>query len=216
MRICHVNGLRTSNFIPQLSLSDYLPAEFEQICVPELHGHQVEVVCSVQQGNCPGYSWPPDNSCFKVFDVQTGDSVLVQGVNYFSTNATVELRGRAPLTEQREVPTFVCGDQDTPVSETVNGQTVLINDCRVHDKLRFTVPIDLPPGIYEFNVKVPNLTGIPSLGPFLVSNIELLRVNVPSSARFKIVSEKLHCKDETRRRSSETTKSGSLFSPQVC
>jgi hypothetical protein len=192
-----VNGFRTSNFIPPLSLSDYLPAEFEQICVPELHGDQVEVVCSVQQGNCPGYSWPPDNGCFKVFDVQTGDSVLVQGVNYFSTSATVELRGRAPLTAQRAVPTFVCGDQNTPVSEMVNGQTTLINDCRVHDRLRFTVPIDLPPGIYEFNVKVPNITGIPSLGPFLVSNIEYLRVNVPSTARFKIVSEKLHCKDET-------------------
>jgi hypothetical protein len=197
VRICQVNGFRTSNFIPPLSLSDYLPAEFEQICVPELHGDQVEVVCSVQQGNCPGYSWPPDNGCFKVFDVQTGDSVLVQGVNYFSTSATVELRGRAPLTAQREVPTFVCGDQNTPVSEMVNGQTTLINDCRVHDRLRFTVPIDLPPGIYEFNVKVPNITGIPSLGPFLVSNIEYLRVNVPSTARFKIVSEKLHCKDET-------------------
>jgi hypothetical protein len=197
VRICQVNGLRTSNFIPQLSLSEYLPTEFEQICVPELHGNQVEVVCSIQKGSCPGYSWPPDNSCFKMFDVQTGDSVLVQGVNYFSTNATVQLRGRAPLTEQREVPTFVCGDQDTPVSEIVDGQTVLINDCRVHDKLRFTVPMDLPPGIYEFNVKVPHVTGIPSLGSFLTSNIEYLRVNVPSSARFKIVSEKLHCKDET-------------------
>jgi len=197
VRICQVNGLRTSNFIPQLSLSDYLPAELEQICVPELHGDQVEVVCSIQTGNCPGYSWPPGDTCFKVFDVQTGDSVLVQGVNYFSTSATVELRGRAPLTEQREVPTFVCGDQDTPVSEVVNGQSVLINDCRVHDKLRFTVPLDLPPGNYEFNVKVPNITGIASLGPFLTSNIEYLRVNVPSTARFKIVSETLHCKDET-------------------
>jgi hypothetical protein len=95
------------------------------------------------------------------------------------------------------VPAFVCGDQDTPVSEVVNGQTVLINDCRVQDKLRFTVPLDLPPGNYEFDVKVPNITGIASLGPFLTSNIEYLRVNVPSTARFKIVSEKLHCKDET-------------------
>jgi hypothetical protein len=197
VRICQVNGLRTSNFIPQPDLSEYLPTELEQICVPELHGDQVGVVCSIQQGNCPGYSSATDNSCFKVFDVQTGDSVLVQGVNYFSTNATVELRGRAPLTEQREVPTFVCGDQDTPISETVNGETALINDCRVHDKLRFTVPIDLPPGIYEFDVKVPNVTNIASLGPFLTSNIEYLRVNVPSTARFKIVSEKLHCKDET-------------------
>src|SRR5262249_15944926 len=79
----------------------------------------------------------------------------------------------------------------------VNGQTVLINDSRVPDNLRFTVPLDLPPGNYEFNVKVPNITGIPSLGTFLTSNIEYLRVNVPSAARFKIVSEKLHCKDET-------------------
>ena len=197
VRICEVNGLRTSNFIPALNLSDYLPAEFEQICEPELHGTQVEVVCSIEKGNCPGYSSAADNSCFKVFDVQPGDSVLVQGVNYFSTNATVELRGRAPLTEQREAPAFVCGDQDTPVSETINGQTVLINDCRVHDKLRFTVPLDLPPGIYEFDVKVPNITGIASLGAFLTSNVEFLRVGVPTTARFKIVSETLHAKDET-------------------
>jgi hypothetical protein len=197
VRICQVNGLRTSNYIPQLSLNEYLPTEFQQICVPELHGDQVEVVCSIQKGNCPGYSSADDNSCFKAFDVQTGDSVLVQGVNYFSTSATVELRGRAPLTEQREVPAFVCGDQDTPVSETVNGQPVLINDCRVHDKLRFTVPLDLPPGIYEFQVKVPNITGIPNLGAFLTSNVEFLRVGVPPTARFKIVSETLHAKDET-------------------
>jgi hypothetical protein len=197
VRICLVNGLRTSSFIPGLSLGEYLPSEFEQACVPELHGDQIEVVCSVQKGNCPGHSSVEDNSCYKVCDVQAGDSVLVQGVNYFSTSTTVELRGRAPLTEQREVPAFVCGDQITPVSETVNGQTVLINDCRVCDKLRFTVPPDLPPGIYEFNVKVPNITGIPNLGPFLVSNNEFLRVGVPQTARFKIASEKLHAKNET-------------------
>jgi hypothetical protein len=209
VRICSVAGLRTSNWIPPLALGDYLPAEFEQICAPELHGDHVEVVCTTRTDNCPGHT--REDTCFRVFDAQAGDSLIVQGVNYFSTAATIELTGRPPLTVVREVPTFVCGDAITPVSETVGGQTVLINDCRVQDKLRFTVPLDIPPGLYEFNVKVPNITGIASLGPHLTSNREFLRVNVPPEARFRIAAETLFAKEETSPKSFGSDEIGLFF-----
>lgn len=195
VRICSVDGLRTSSWIPTLDIGDYLPAEFEQICTPELQGDHVDVVCTPRTGNCPGHS--REDLCMRVFDTEAGASLIVRGVNFFSTDATVELIGRPPLAVVREVPAFVCGDVTTPVSETVAGQTVLINDCRVQDRLRFTVPPDLPPGLYEFNIKVPNITGIASLGSHMRSNTEFLRVNVPAGARFRIVSETLHAEKET-------------------
>ena len=59
----------------------------------------------------------------------------------------------------RDVDALRVGDVDTPVTEVVNGKTVLINDCRVHDRLTFQVPIDLAPEIYQIQVVVPNITG---------------------------------------------------------
>jgi hypothetical protein len=195
VRICSVSGLRTSSWLPALEISDFLPAEFEQICVPELHVDHVEVTCTTRTSDCPGHM--REDHCMRVFDAEPGASVVLQGVNFFSTDATVELTGRLPLNVVREVPTFVCGDVTTPVAETIGGQTVLINDCRVQDKLRFVVPVDLPPGLYEFNVKVPNISGFPSLGTHMRSNIEYLRVNVPAGARFRIASETLFARKET-------------------
>lgn len=195
VRICSVSGLRTSSWLPTLAIGDFLPAEFEQICVPQLHGDHVEVACTTRISDCPGHM--REDHCMRVFDTEPGASVVLHGVNFFSTDATVELTGRPPLNVVREVPTFVCGDLTTPVSETVGGQTVLINDCRVQDKLRFVVPADLPPGLYEFNVKVPNISGFPSLGTHMRSNIEYLRVNVPAGARFRIASETLFARKET-------------------
>ena len=41
---------------------------------------------------------------------------------------------------------------DTPVTETVERQTVTIRDCRVHDKITFVVPEDLPVGVYAVQI----------------------------------------------------------------
>lgn len=197
VRIYRINGLRTANYLPFVNIGDYLPSELEQQCVPELVGGEVQVNCTVQKDNCPGNMSAEDNTCFRVVDVEAGQTVMLEGANFFSVDATVELRGREPLTESREVDAHVCGDLDTPVSETINGVSAFINDCRVHDRLTFQVPSDLPPGIYEFDVKVPNITGIANLGAFLVSNREFLRVLVPSTARFRVASETLHAQSET-------------------
>jgi hypothetical protein len=74
---------------------------------------------------------------------------------------------------------------------------VLINDCRVHDRITFRVPEDLPPAIYQIQVIVPNITGIDSFGDTLASNAEFLNVTVPPAARFQIVSETIYARKET-------------------
>ena len=89
------------------------------------------------------------------------------------------------------------GDIDTPVTEIVDGQTRLINDCRVKDRISVTLPADMPPGIYEMVVAVPNITGIPALGTRLTSNGEFVEVVPPATARFQITAETLHCRGET-------------------
>jgi hypothetical protein len=92
----------------------------------------------------------------------------------------------------------VCGDDETPRTEIINGTEVLITDCRVHDRLTFRVPDDLPPGRYDITVMVPNVVPVPGWGDVLFSNGERGINVIPSSAaRFQIASETLHCKNET-------------------
>jgi hypothetical protein len=95
------------------------------------------------------------------------------------------------------VDAFVCGDQETLASEEINGVDVPINDCRVHDKLTFQVPQDLPVGIYEARVVVPNNTGVEDTDPVFISSEVFIRVMPPDTAVFQIASEKLHAEEET-------------------
>ena len=159
-----------------------------------------EVQCHVQTDNCPGdliSIGPGQFTCLRVLNVEPGQAVVLQGVNFISVDAKVRLAAQAPGTMTREVDTFVLGDIDTPLTEVINGETVKINDCRVHDRLTFQVPSDLPPGIYSFQVVVPNVSGIPILGDPILSLSYNLRVVPPSTARFEISSELLRCRDET-------------------
>jgi hypothetical protein len=103
----------------------------------------------------------------------------------------------APETVLREVPAQVCGDDDTPLTERLQGQDRLILDCRVHDRLSFQVPADLAPGVYGFQVAVPNVSPYPGHGAVLLSNVEYISVATPSTARFQIRSETLDARAET-------------------
>lgn len=89
------------------------------------------------------------------------------------------------------------GDIDTPLTEVVNGVSQPIRDCRVHDRLTFRVPDDLPPGIYTVQVAVPNVSGIPVLGNPILSNFQFVEVVPPNTARFAIASETLTAREET-------------------
>ena len=196
VRICRVNGLRTGSFTPPLTLGDYLPAETQQRCRVILEGNESRQVCDVQATDCPGNDL--GGVCQRVLEVEAGQGLVVEGVNFSSVNATVRIATRAaPETVLREVPAQVCGDDETPLTERIQEQDRLILDCRVHDRLTFQVPGDLAPGVYSFQVAVPNLSPFPGHGPVLLSNLEYISVATPSTARFEIRSETLFARAET-------------------
>ena len=196
VRICRVNGLRTGSYTPPLSPGEYLPAELQQRCRVIMEGNEARQVCEVQTTDCPGNS--AAGACQRVLEIEAGQGVLLEGVNFSSVDASVRIFAKdAPGTVLREVPAQVCGDDETPLTERVGNQDRLILDCRVHDRLSFQVPADLAPGVYGFQVAVPNLSTYPGHGPVLLSNVEFIGVATPSSARFEIRSESLHARAET-------------------
>jgi hypothetical protein len=191
--ICRINDLRTGSFIPPPT--DYLPAEIQHDCAVQFVDGQPQVVCQVRTTDCPGNSLPGAVSvCGRVLDVAFGDSLVLEGVNYFSVDAKVRFIDKPTGNPVRDVDAHVWGDVDTPLTD-VNGE--LINDCRVHDRLSFTVPDDLAPGSYQFQVVVPNITGIPALGAELTSNAEFLNVLPAPTTRFEIVTESILARKET-------------------
>jgi hypothetical protein len=196
LRICKVNGLRTNEFSPFLNPGDYLASELQQHCVPIVVGGAPQLDCKVQKGNCPG-NFLQDTTCLRVPDVRAGDGVVVEGVNFISVDAKVKLTGQGPSTVSREVDAFVFGDLDTPLTEVVDGQTRTIRDCRVHDRITFVVPADLPPAVYAVQVAVPNVSGFPVFGATIVSNSQFIRVVPPPTSRFRIASETLAAREET-------------------
>lgn len=196
VRICSINGLRTGNFIPPIPPAGYLPDEIAHDCTTTLVNGQPQTTCQVRVGNCVG-GQIDGGVCLKVPTLTAGDGVVLQGVNFFSVESKVVLTARAPGTGTVEIDAHVVGDIETPVNETVDGQTRLINDCRVHDRIGVTLPADLPPGLYEMQVVVPNITGIPALGARLTSNSEIVEVTPPVTARFQITATALHCRRET-------------------
>ena len=195
LRVCKVNGLRTNEFAPALSPGDYLPAEIEQHCEPAVVNGVPQLNCQVQTGNCPG-NFLEDNTCLRVPDVLAGDAVVLEGVNFISVDAKVRLAEQGGG-GRREVDAFVFGDLDTPLTEVVDGETVTIRDCRVHDRITFVVPADLPPAVYSVQVAQPNVSGFPVFGDTIVSNAQFVRVTPPPTSRFRISSETLSAREET-------------------
>jgi hypothetical protein len=196
VRICRMNGIRTANFVPLPPIGEFLPTEFHQDCQPVIVNGQPQIVCQIRTNNCPGNTIH-STACARVLEVAAGDSMTLQGVNYFSTETKVRITDRETGQTVRDIAAHVWGDVETPVTEEVNGKTVLINDCRVQDKLTFVVPQDLTPGTYQIQVFVPNVTGMPVFGEFLNSDGEFIQVVPPPTARFQVVTEKIIARKET-------------------
>lgn len=191
VRICKVNDVRSAVFVPPINPDNYQPAEFQHDCAIQIVEGNPEVVCQVRTADCPGYSIA--SACARVLDIALGDSVVLEGVNYFSVDAKVRFSDKQTGAPVRDVDTHVWGDVDTPVTDGEN----LINDCRVHDRLTFQVPDDLAPATYAISVVVPNITGISAFGTELVSNSEFLNVIPSATARFEIVTEWINAREET-------------------
>ncbi len=187
--ISAVNGLRTNGYSPALSLGEYRVEEIQQVCTPEIQGESVVMNCKPQTENCPGNS--VDGVCLRVPEVQQGEAVLLQGTNYFSVDGKVRLTAKEPGTVERVVDALVCGDTETGLTEIINGTERLIEDSRVKDQILFTVPSDLPAGVYGINVIMP-LDGVE-----LSSQQQFIRVLSPSTTTYQIASEELKAINET-------------------
>lgn len=196
VNVCRINGLRTSSFAPGLTLAEYTPEELQRECTPEVVDGEVRLNCEVQTEPCPGHN--VDGTCLRVPEVAAGAGVMLEGINFFDVQTRVRLEAQGDASIVRQVDAHVCGDTETPVTETVDGQVRPIVDCRVHDRLSFPVPDDLPDGIYSLTVVVPNNLGLPGFGEEISSNPpQFIRVVAPSTATFQIASEQLDCVLET-------------------
>lgn len=195
VRICRINSLRTGAFIPRLNRADYAPAELQQQCRTILEGNIPKLVCEVQTTNCLGTEF--DGVCLRVQEVEAGQLVILEGVNFSSIDTKVHIKEIENFTNEQELQAHVCGDDQTPLTEIINGQEVPILDCRVHDRLTFRIPDELTPGLYEIRVVVPNVGGVPGWGNFIGSDGERIMVLPPSTARFQITSETMRCIKET-------------------
>jgi hypothetical protein len=190
--ICRINGLRTIVYRPPLSEGDLTPDEVQQICHVVIENNQPKQVCEVQRDNCP--DGKIGSVCMRMQQVEAGETVLLEGVNFSSLDTKVRVSDLS-VTIVREVDAHVCGDDETPLTEVVNGTNQLITDCRVHDRLTFRMPEDLPSGRYQLQVLVPN--EVPGWGPLLQSDGVVIDVIPSSTSRFQIASETLRCHEET-------------------
>ena len=190
--IYFINGIRT---IQAVRADQPTAEETERECVINQQNQQV---CTALTENCPGNSnvfTNPDNPvCFLVQQVLPGDLVVLQGANYFTTEAKVIMTNKDNPGITRELPTIVFGDVDTPVYDD---QGNLIDDERVQDRLLFAIPEDLPDGIYSIVVEVENTNQ--QAGPVGVytSLPEFLRVLPPPSTTYQILAESLICVENT-------------------
>lgn len=198
LRVCKLNGLRTNEFAPALTPGQFLPEELETTCTTTVVNGVPQTTCHVQTGTCPGNFLNDDvRTCLRVPEVSAGEAVVLEGVNFISVDAKVRLTSSPDGAIVRDVDSHVFGDLDTPLKEVVDGQEVLIRDCRVHDRMTFVVPDDLPPQVFEVQIVLPNVTGIPELGDPILSNPQFIKICAPPTARFRISSETLTAREET-------------------
>lgn len=179
IHVCRINNLRTNDFLPRLDERDYVPAELQE--------------------NEPFLGNRVGASCLRVVQATVGEIIYLEGINFFNTEAFVRLSPVANVGTAREVTTWVCGDTKTPRTEIINGQTVVIADSRVQDRIRFAIPVDLSDGVYRLEVVVPNNSGIQgsSMGTILTSNSQYLQVLANDTARYNITNEEIWCQKET-------------------
>jgi hypothetical protein len=125
-----------------------------------------------------------------------GEGVVLQGMNFSHIDTKVQFMD-STTGNVIQLDAFVCGDAETSLTENINGIDVPIIDCRVHDRLRFIVPLNMIPGQYFLQVLVPNPDHVGGWADPLNSDGVTVMIDVPSTARYQISSETLTCKDET-------------------
>ncbi|MEO0600189.1 MAG: hypothetical protein AAF211_02065, partial [Myxococcota bacterium] len=181
------DGIRTQGHVPPVKI--YEPSELEQVCNPDpVRG---DPNCSfVRAPDCTGPG--QGGACLHVPAVRRGETVVLEGTGFFSTDARVRLTGNWPSTWLSEVDAHVCGDTEAATDSP--------NDCaHITDRLTFEVPDELPVGRYWVAVVLDNDVGDPEFtrDTYASSSGVMIEVLAPEDATFQLVAETLDCVDET-------------------
>ncbi len=177
-----VQSVRTKGFIPRLSPGDYLPNEVQSDCSANTDG---DVICqTVVFPECDG-TIGAGNTCLVIPTAQQGQSLTMQGFNFFSVDAEIVL-SLVGGTKRVSLPAFVCGDLSSNAEADA--------DCNVNDLVTFTIPTDLAAGRYQVDVVMPN-----SAGSFASDfrNKPLLDILPSADTRFELVADNLNCLEES-------------------
>ncbi|MEP3838931.1 MAG: hypothetical protein ABJM36_14885 [Algibacter sp.] len=186
--IYKINGLRTVHFLPKISGFALRNEEVQRECdVVQQNGEFVQD-CHVVVENCGGNVFTAStgvNICMAVPQLQKGGAVLLDGVNFHDVTGTIEIKAKGNTNFTREIQAHVCGDTDVPDTSVIHG---------VEDKILFTIPEDLPIGVYEIRVVMPSLG---NNGGNSKSEPVFLEVVTSPNDQFSIATEHIKAKDET-------------------
>ena len=162
VRVCRVNSLRTGNFAPPLALGDYTPDEVHQVCHVVLEGNEAKQMCEVQTTNCPGTD--VGGLCLRLQEVEAGQAVLLEGVNFSSVDTKVRTHRRGDVHD-------TCGTSTPKSAATTrrrSPKSSTASRCRSSIAACTTVsPFACPTTClrsYDFQVMVPNVARRPRLG----------------------------------------------------
>ena len=194
--VCKINGLRTADFKPDMMIDEYNDEEKEQVCEVNTSETPPSLECRprtiAEDVTCPGRN--VDETCLTVPEVMPGEEVLLEGVNFYNSDATIVFSPRDG-DGVHEVSARICGDLVTPLQEVVGGSRVVIDDCRVNDQLVFVIPSDIAPGVFELRVSFVDHES-PD-GRTVQSTPQFVRVVPSRDTAFRLTVDELVCTEET-------------------
>lgn len=185
--IYKINGLRTAHHLPKPQAPTLRNEELEMKCTFIQQDGSLVQDCSLQTDECTGNSIfvSGTNICLAVPRIAAGESIILEGVNFFSSDGMVQLRSKENADFSRLVQAHVCGDNDSTDETEVEG---------VADKLLFTVPENFPSGVYSLKVLMPaELNG----QEWDISESIFIEVTSASQQNYSIATEKLIANNET-------------------
>ncbi len=206
-RICRLGNRLTGPQLLSNEIIDLTRADMQQVCVPEINdstGNAVAMNCFIQRPPCPG--WEVAGFCLHVTDVLPGEALLLEGYNFHHIDARVLFIDHSTGVTVREVDSHVCGNTRIPAEMLVGGERVAITGCHIRDRISFVVPEDMPVGIFEISLAIPNTVGPyddagePLTDPYLPhpqDTLPIIRVVPSPTGTFEIATEEMRCTNET-------------------
>lgn len=118
--------------------------------------------------------------------IRPGESVTLEGYNFYDTNLKVKISSETYYKELSGFgEVFVDGDTVTPIDAPYTN---------VKDKIYFSLPRDIPPGLYNLILELPSPAGG---SDYCYSNYRDILVPGPSGEKYTVRAQTIYCEDET-------------------